>query len=173
MINIGFFLFARLFWKMDKMYHCILNYNDIIIFVIFQIKKILLFFLTHFESMLSFFFCHNFLEAVKEFHKFRFYISINRTTLLLLFVGHQVRKIYFNVYQQSKFNYTHHLFFQNNINLSWHFQQVSTRIGANFKSNIFPECAPNFPPKIRTVFRSGLNIGIGALWENYSHRKFR
>ena len=56
-------------------------------------------------------FCHNFFEAVKEFHKFCFWILIYRTTLNLLFIGHKVRKKHANVYQQSTFNYTHHLFF--------------------------------------------------------------
>ena len=37
-INIGFISISNIFWKIDIMYHCILNYNDIFIFVIFQIK---------------------------------------------------------------------------------------------------------------------------------------
>ena len=32
------FLFTRFFWKMDRIYHCIYNYNNILIFVIFQIE---------------------------------------------------------------------------------------------------------------------------------------
>ena len=47
------------------------------------------------------------------------------------------KKTHFNVYQQSKFNYTHHLFFQNTFNLSSRCEQVSTRIEAYYKSNLF------------------------------------
>ena len=35
------------------------------------------------------------------------------------------------------------------------------------------ECAPHHPPKIRTVFRSGLTIGMGSLWGNSAGRNIR
>ena len=77
---------------MDIIYHCILNYNDILVFVMFQIKMSSIIFLTNFESVLSWYFMSPFFEAVKEFCKFRFQILINRTTLHLLFVGHHIIK---------------------------------------------------------------------------------
>ena len=74
------------------MFYCILNYNDSFIFVMFHIKmSCIIIFLTNIESVISWYFLSQFFEAVKEFHKVRFSISISRTTLHLIFVGHQVR----------------------------------------------------------------------------------
>ena len=44
------------------------------------------------ESVISWYFLSQFLGAVKELHKVRFSIFINRTNLHLLFVSQQVRK---------------------------------------------------------------------------------
>ena len=96
------------------------------------LKYILSIFLTNFESVLSLSFLSQYFEAVKEFHNFSIYILIYTTTLNLLFFGNQVRKTHVNVYQQFKFNYTHHLFFQFFFNLSLSFEQVSKRIIAYY-----------------------------------------
>ena len=74
------------------MYHCILNYDDIIILDMFHIKISSIIFLTKSESMISWYFLSNVFEAFKECHKLRFSILINRTNLHLLFLGHQVRE---------------------------------------------------------------------------------
>ena len=86
-------LFSWMNEKVNIMYYCILNYDDNLIFVMFYIIiSCIIVFLINFESVFSWCFLSQFFEAVKELHKFRFSISINRTTLHLLFVGHQVRK---------------------------------------------------------------------------------
>ena len=103
--------------------------------VFFRFKYILLIFLTIFKSVLFCIFSHILLRQSKNSITF-FYISIYRTTLHLVFVGHQIRKIHVNVYQQSKFRYTYHLLFQNSFNFSSHCEQVSTRIEACSESNL-------------------------------------
>ena len=45
-----------------------------------------------------------FSEEVKEFRKVKFPVLINRTNLHLQFLGHQVRKKHFNIYQKSNLN---------------------------------------------------------------------
>ena len=72
-------------------------------------------FLTNFELVISWYFMSQLFETVKELHKVLFSISVNITNLHLLFVGQQLRKTRANVYQQSKLNYTHQLYFQKNI----------------------------------------------------------
>ena len=74
------------------MYHCIFNYNDILVFFIFQIEISSIVFLRNFESMISLYFLSQYFYAFKEFHKIHFLILIDKTTLHLLFVGRQVIK---------------------------------------------------------------------------------
>ena len=91
-INIVLFLFTRFSEKWSR---CNFVYWTTMIFLFllfFRLKYFPSFFLTNFESMLSLYLLSHCFEAVKEFHKFHVSISINRTTLHLLFVGHQVRK---------------------------------------------------------------------------------
>ena len=89
--NIIIILFMRFFWKIEK---CSIAYR-------LQLK----YYFCHFYiGVSSFSFSHKcgicaffvfsvtIFEAIKEFHNFCLYISIYRTTLNLLFVGHQVRK---------------------------------------------------------------------------------
>ena len=73
------------------------------------------------KSVFSWYFLSKYFKAVKELHKLRFLISINRTTPNLLFFGHQVRKAHVNVYKLSDLNYTHKSFLQKTFNLSSHF----------------------------------------------------
>ena len=107
---------------------------------------------------------------------------INRTNLNFLFIGNQVRKTHENSYKLWKLNYNNQIFFQRIINLSSIFQQVITRIGGQFRKlsvsllflvKLNKSVHPIALPKMRTVFRSGLTIGIWSLWENSTHRKIR
>ena len=77
-----------------------------------------------------------------------------------------------------KLKYTHQLFSQKIINLSSPCKQVSTRIGGRLqKLSVLLlyfgkskwECATHHPPKMQTVFRSGLSIEIVFLWGNSAH----
>ena len=86
-------------------------------------------FLTNSESVVSWYFPSPFFEAVKELHEVIFPISVNRTNPRLIFSGQLVIKKHVNVYQQSKLNYNHQLYFQKTFNLSSHCQQVRTMIG--------------------------------------------
>ena len=55
------------------MYYCSITYDDSLVFIMFHIKLSQnLVFLTYIESMLSWYFITQFLEVVKEFHKFQF-----------------------------------------------------------------------------------------------------
>ena len=121
---------------MDKIYHCILTYNNILIFFIFQIEFSSIIFLINIESMFSLYFLSQSFEAVKEVHNFFRFRSTEPPLIFYLLVIRS-EKIHVNVYQQSKLNYTHHLFFPKTINLSSYCQQVRTRIEAYFKSNIY------------------------------------
>ena len=57
----------------------------------FYIKiSFIIVFITNFESVISWFFCHKFLMQSKNYIKFDFQIPFNRTNLRLLFVGKQV-----------------------------------------------------------------------------------
>ena len=132
----------------------------------YRLKYILSFILKNFESVISFKISVTMFQAVKEFHKFIFYILIYRATLRLLFVGNQERKKHFNVYQQSKFRYTHCLFFQRNINFSSHFQKISTRIGAHIESNILTYYLlvnPNNSVYPISLQQYGLHLGVYLL----------
>ena len=68
------YLYLQIVAKTGKMYHYILNYNNIIIFVIFQIEVSSIIFIINFESMLSLYFLSQVFESVKEFHKLCFII---------------------------------------------------------------------------------------------------
>ena len=106
-------IFVILNKKMNIICHFIFNYDDNLIFVMFYIKisGIIIFF-TNFESVISWYYLPQVFEAVKKLHKLQFTIWINRTNLRFLFVGQKVRKTHVNVYQQSKLNYNHQLYFQ-------------------------------------------------------------
>ena len=87
------YLFTWLFGKMDITYHCTLNYNDILIFVMFYIKLSWNFVFSQIPNLcFLFILCHNFLRQSKNTINFVFLFLINRTTLRLIFVDHQVRK---------------------------------------------------------------------------------
>ena len=70
------YLFTRFFWKMDKTFHCLQNYNYIPIFSFVRLKYRLSIFLANFGSVLSSYFQSQYFEAVKEFHTFCIYIFI-------------------------------------------------------------------------------------------------
>ena len=77
---------------MNRMFDCIKNYNDILIFFICQIELSSINFSHKFRICAFFVFLVTIFEAVKEFHTFCIYILIHRTTLKLLCFGHQVSK---------------------------------------------------------------------------------
>ena len=107
-------------------------------YLIFQIEISSIIFLTNLESVLSLYFTLKCFEVVKEFHKFRPLILINRTTLHLIFVGHQVRKNTCKCLSKIKVQLHSSFIIPKTINLSLHCQQVSTRIGSHLESNLFP-----------------------------------
>ena len=107
--------------------------------------------------------------------------SIEQNFICYLLVK-RLEKIHVNVYQKSKLNYTHQLYFQRNI-------QIVIILSTSQNKDRRPitkvvcfliifwwsqirVCTPSLK-YIWTVFRSGLTIGIGALWGNVSHRKIR
>ena len=57
---------------MDKIYHCILNYSDILIFVIFQIEIYSIIVSHKFRVYALFLFFVTSFDAVKELYKFCF-----------------------------------------------------------------------------------------------------
>ena len=60
------------------MYYFPLTYDDQIILVMFFIEiSFIIFFLTNFESVISWYFLSQFFKGFKEFHKLRFSILIN------------------------------------------------------------------------------------------------
>ena len=77
---------------MNLIYHCILKYDDILIFGMFHIKMSCIFvFIANTESVISLYFLSQIFKAVKEFPKLCFLVSTNRTNLHLMFAGHQLR----------------------------------------------------------------------------------
>ena len=120
------------------MYHCIFNYNDILIFAIFQIKISPIILLKNIKYLLSLYFLSLFFEAVKEFHKYSFLILINRTTLYFIFFGRQVRKNACQYLSTIKVQLHSSFIIPKKINLSSHCQEVSKIIGSHFKINMFP-----------------------------------
>ena len=73
-------------------------------------------------------------------------------------------------------------FFKPKFDFSSHCQTVRTRRGSRSRKLFVIllyfgeskyECAPHQPPKTQTVFSSVLNIGIGSLRENSTHRNIR
>ena len=133
---------------MDEIYHCILNYNDIY-FCHFQIEISSNIFHSNFESVISLYFWSQCFEYVKEFHKFRFQISIHRTTLHFLSVVHQVSKnvsisiknkisTKLIIYYYRKISIYHHIFNKLAQEAEVDFKKLSGHILVNLNMIVHP-----------------------------------
>ena len=127
--------FFRKYWHNVPLYIELQWYSY---FFIFQIKISSIIFSHKFRICAFLYFMSQLFETVKESHKFRFLISINRTILNFLFVVHQVIINTCQCLSTIKVQLHSSCIFPKTINLSSHCQQVSTRIGAHFKINLFP-----------------------------------
>ena len=116
------------------MYHCILNYNDILVLSFSRLKYPLSFFSQISNLCFICILCHIFLRQSKNSIIF----FVNRTTFDLLFVGHQVKKKRFQCLSKIKVQLHSSFIIPKTINFSSRYQQVSTRIVTDFEINLFP-----------------------------------